>query len=42
MSFRFTTEVKRLLELLSEKLGISMVAVMELAIREFADKHKVS
>ena len=42
MSFRFTLEVKRLLELVSEKLGVSMVAIMELAIREFAAKHGVS
>ena len=42
MSFRFTLEVKRLLDLLSEKLGVSMVAIMELAIREFAAKHGVS
>ncbi len=41
VSFRFTLEVKRLLDLLSAKLGVSMVAIMELAIREFAAKHGI-
>jgi len=40
-SARLSAEAKRLLELLSRKLGISQAAVLELAIREKAQRENV-
>ena len=40
-SIRLTQEAKRLRELLSAKLGVSLTAVIELAIREFAKREGV-
>jgi hypothetical protein len=40
-SFTLTHEARRLLAKLHDKLGISMAAVVELAIREKADKEKI-
>jgi predicted transcriptional regulator len=40
-SIRYTPEAKRLLELLAKKLGVSQTAVVEMAIREFAEKRGV-
>jgi predicted transcriptional regulator len=40
-SLRLTPEAKRLLHLLAAKLGVSMTAVMEMAIRYFAHKEGV-
>ena len=37
-SIRYTPEAKRLLKRLSEKLGVSQAAVIELMIREKAKK----
>jgi antitoxin component of RelBE/YafQ-DinJ toxin-antitoxin module len=37
-SIRMTAEAKRLQAALSEKMGISMTAVIELAIRQMAKK----
>jgi predicted transcriptional regulator len=41
-SIRFSPEAKRLLALLAAKLGISQAAVMEIAIRRFAEQEKVA
>jgi len=40
-SIRLTQEAKRLRKLLSAKLGVSLTAVIELAIREFAKREGV-
>jgi predicted DNA-binding protein len=40
-SLRFTPEARRLLEALAAKLGISMAAVIEIAIRHLADRERV-
>lgn len=40
-SIRLSEEAKRLLKLLSEKLGVSQTAILELAIREKAEKEKI-
>jgi predicted transcriptional regulator len=40
-TIRYTPEAKRLLELLAQKLGVSQAAIVELAIREFAEKRGV-
>jgi len=41
LAFRLSDEARRLLKALSKKLGISMVAVLEMAIREYAAKHEI-
>jgi predicted transcriptional regulator len=40
-TIRYTPEAKRLLETLAKKLGVSQTAVVEMAIREFAEKRGV-
>jgi len=40
-SVRLTPEAKRLLKELAKKLGVSQTAIMEMAVREFADKRDV-
>lgn len=40
-SFRLTTEALRLLAEISEKLGISQAAVLELAIRDVAKQNEI-
>jgi predicted transcriptional regulator len=40
-SVRLTEEANRLLEVLASRLGVSKSAVLELAIREKAQKEKV-
>lgn len=40
-SVRLSKEAKRLMKLLSGKMGISQSAVLELAIREKAEKERV-
>jgi hypothetical protein len=40
-SYRFSPEYKRLIAALAAKLGISHVAVLEIAIRAMAQKEKV-
>ena len=40
-SIQISEEGKRLLELLSKRLGVSQSAIMELAIREKAKREKV-
>ncbi|HJR06618.1 MAG TPA: ribbon-helix-helix protein, CopG family [Pyrinomonadaceae bacterium] len=40
-SVRLSLEAKRLIKLLSQKMGISQSAVLELSIREKAEKEKV-
>ena len=39
--FRLTIEAKELIRLLAEKLGLSDVGVVELAVREMARREKV-
>jgi len=40
-SIRLTPEAERLLKELATKLGVSQTAIMEMAVREFADKRDV-
>lgn len=40
-SFTLTDEAKRLLELLAKQLGISQTGVIEIAIREQAEKRGI-
>lgn len=40
-SFRLTADVLRLLRAVGKKLGVPKTAVVEMAVREFARKHKV-
>ncbi|MBZ0309696.1 MAG: ribbon-helix-helix protein, CopG family [Anaerolineae bacterium] len=40
-SIRLTPEAKKLIERLSQKLGINQTSVIEMAIRVLADKEKV-
>ena len=40
-SIRLTPEAKRLLRELAKKLGVSQAAIMEMAVREFAEKRDV-
>ncbi len=40
-SIRLSEDAKRLIELMSEKLGISQSAIIELAIREKAKHEKI-
>jgi predicted DNA-binding protein len=40
-SIRLSDEAKRLQKLLSQKLGVSQAAVLELAIRELAKRENV-
>ncbi len=40
-AFRLSAEARRLLEVLSEKLGVTQAAIVELAIREKAQKESV-
>lgn len=39
-SIRLTPEAKRLIKELAKKLGVSQAAIIEMAIREFADKRE--
>lgn len=41
-SIRFTPEARRLLEALSQRLGVSKTAVLEMAVRKFAEREGVS
>ncbi|MBA3534920.1 MAG: ribbon-helix-helix protein, CopG family [Ardenticatenales bacterium] len=41
-SVRLTSEGKRLLEELAKKFGISQAAVLEIAIRKFAEQENVA
>jgi predicted DNA-binding protein len=40
-SFRLTTEVKQLIKLLAKKLGVNETSVVEIAVRELAEKKGV-
>lgn len=40
-SFRLTDKADALLEAIAAKLGVTKTAVVELAVREFAEKHCV-
>jgi hypothetical protein len=40
-SIRLSEDAKRLIVLMSEKLGISQTAIIELAIREKANREKI-
>ena len=40
-SFRLTAEAKHLLETLAQRLGISQTAVVEIALRKFAEQEQV-
>jgi predicted transcriptional regulator len=40
-SLRLTSEAKRLLQLLAQKTGVSMAAIIEIAIREKAKREGV-
>jgi len=40
-SIRLSEDAKRLITLMSEKLGISQTAIIELAIREKAKREKI-
>jgi predicted DNA-binding protein len=40
-SLRLTPEAKRLLKLLAQKTGVSMAAIIEIAIREKAKREEV-
>jgi hypothetical protein len=40
-SFHLTPEAKRLLELLAQWLGVSQAAIVEMAIRKFAEREGV-
>jgi hypothetical protein len=37
-SIRYTPEARQLLDLMAKKLGVSQTAIVEMAIREFAEK----
>ena len=37
-SIRYTPEARQLLELMAQKLGVTQTAIVEMAIREFAEK----
>ena len=41
-SFRVSAEVKRLLQQLADKLSISQVSVIEIAVRELAKREQVT
>jgi len=41
-NIRLSEDAKKLLTLLAQKLGLSQTGVIELAIREFAKKEKIS
>lgn len=40
-AFRLTTKGKSLLRLLAEKLGVNQTAVVEMAIRQMAEREKI-
>jgi uncharacterized protein (DUF1778 family) len=40
-TIRLTPEAKRLLEELAKKLGVTKTGIIEMAIREFAEKREV-
>jgi hypothetical protein len=40
-SYRLTTEGKQLIKLLAQKLGVNETSVIELAVRELAEKKDV-
>lgn len=41
-SIRLSTEAKRLVELLAQKLSVSQAAVFELALREYAKREGIT
>lgn len=41
ISFRLTPEAIRLIKRLADKLGVSQAAVMEMAIRKFAEQEGI-
>jgi predicted DNA-binding protein len=40
-SYRLTTEVKQLIKLLAQKLGVNETSVIELAVRKLAKEEEV-
>lgn len=40
-SIRMTDEARRLVELLAEKYGMTNSAIIELAVREYAEKREI-
>lgn len=41
-AFRLTPKARKLLERLAKKLGVSMAAVVEIAVREAAEKRGIT